>query len=82
MNSYKTRIQHDIEVPFARTVYHGRESISYPCPTIWDILPASIKEANSLNSFKKLFKKWVPLTFPCRLCKGYIPGVGFVENLL
>ena len=63
VNPHNIRIQNDFEVSFARTVYHGNGSISYLCPTIRDILPASIKEANSLNSFAKLLKKWVPLTY-------------------
>ena len=28
-----------------------------------------------------LIKKWVQQACPCRLCKNYIPGVGFVESL-
>ena len=60
MNPDNLRIQHDLEVPFVRTVYHGSESISYFGPKIWDILPASVKEANSLMSFKKLIKNMGP----------------------
>ena len=41
----------------------------------------SFQEAVSLNSFKKLILKWVSQVCPCRLCKNYIPGVGFVESL-
>ena len=47
----------EFRVPLTRTVYHGRESISYLGPKIWDILPTSFTEAVSLNSFKKLIKK-------------------------
>ena len=82
MIPYNLRIQHDFEVQFVRTVYNGSESISYLGSKIWDILPASVKGANSLNGFKKLIKKRVPETCLCRLCKSYIPGVAFVENLL
>ena len=57
MNPYNLRIQHNFEVPYVRTVYHGSESISYLGPKIWDVLPVSIKEANTFNSFKKLIKK-------------------------
>ena len=34
MNSYNLRIQHDFEVPFARAMYHGSESITYIGPKI------------------------------------------------
>ena len=67
----------EFRVPLSRTVYHGSESIS----KIWDILPASFKEAISLNNFEKLIKKWVPLACPCRLCKKCIPRLGFDEGL-
>ena len=80
-SSYNLRRHPEFRVPLTRTVHHGRESISYLGPTIWDILPTLLKEAVSLNSFKKLIKKWVPQACPCRLCKNYITGVGFVESL-
>ena len=66
MNPHNLKNQHDFEKPFVRTVYHGSETISHFGPKIWDILPESIKIANSLNSFKKLIKKWVPQTCPCK----------------
>ena len=40
-----------------------------------------VKGVVLLNSFKKLIKKWVPQACPFRLCKSFIPGVGFVESL-
>ena len=61
----------------AKSVYHGSESISYLRPKIWEIIPVKIKETNSLNSFKIEIRKWVPQSYPCRLCKQYTSGVGF-----
>ena len=69
------------KVPLTRTLYHGSESFSYLGPKIWDILPASFKEAVPFNSFKKLIKKWVPQACPCKLCKNYILAIGFVASL-
>ena len=71
----------DFQIPFVRTVYHETESISYLGPKIWDIVPAEMKNAISLNSFKAQSKKWLPFNCPCRLCKPYINGVGFLEGL-
>ena len=82
MDSYNLTIQHDFEVPFLRAVYRGSECITYLAPKTWNILPASIMEGSSLTSITKLIKKWAPQTCHCRLCKSYIPGIGFVENLL
>ena len=39
-NHYNFRHQSDFIVPFARTIYHGTESISYLGPKIWDIVPS------------------------------------------
>ena len=48
-------------------------------PKIWNILPDEIKQQTSLNSFKKSVKKWKPQDCPCRLCKVYVNGVGFLS---
>ena len=52
----------------------------------WDIVPEEYEKLNSLNIFKeskkkKKKKKWVPLNYPCRLCKTYVHGVGSLEGL-
>ena len=44
-------------IPFAGTVYHGTESISYLATKIWDILLIEFKILESLNSFKELVRK-------------------------
>ena len=80
-NHYSLQNASDFQIPFVQTVYHGTESISYLGPKIWDIVPAEMKNAISLNSFKAQIKKWLPFNCPCRLCKPYINGVGFLEGL-
>ena len=81
ISPYNLRRQPEFRVPLTRTMYDGSESISYLGPKTRDILPTSFKEEVSLNSFKKVSNKWVPKACPCRLCKNYIPGTGFVESL-
>ena len=56
-NHYKLRSYNGFRLTFARTVYHGNESISYLGPKIWDIVPIELKYAHSLNSFKKSIRK-------------------------
>ena len=68
-NHYNFRHSSNFIVPFARTIYHGTESISYLGPKIWDIVPSELKKAQSLNSFKKSISKWAPDDCPCRLVK-------------
>ena len=79
-NHYNLRHINHSETPFVRTVYNGAESFSYLGPKIWDIAPEEYKTFNSLNSFKKSIKNWVPINSPCRLCKTYVHGVGFLEG--
>ena len=77
-NHYNLRNYNGFRLPFARAVYHGTESISYLGPKIWDIVPIELKNAQSLNSFKKSIRKWIPNNCPCRLSKRYVDGVGFL----
>ena len=60
-----------------RTVYEGRESISYLGPKTWDILPDDYKTIQNLDTFKTKIKKWKPENCPCRLCKVSIDRAGF-----
>ena len=62
-----------------RTVAYGTETLSFLGPKIWSIIPTEIKECKSLNEFKSKIKKWKPHHCPCRMCKTYIGGVGFID---
>ena len=74
---YNLRRCNNFRIP-SISVYHGSESISFLGPKIRNILPDEIKQQTSLNSFKKLVKKWKPQDCPCRLCKVCVNGVGFL----
>ena len=60
------------------SVRYGTETVSLLAPKIWDILPKDIKDSESLDMFKSKIKKWIPSKCPCRLCKAYVPQVGFI----
>ena len=62
-----------------RSVLSGSESLSFVGPKIWDMVPFNLQNAKSLTSFKSKIKKWVPDKCPCRICKKYIEGVGFIN---
>ena len=76
---YNLRRCNDFRIPSIRAVYHGSESISFLGPKICNILPDEIKQQTSLNSFKKSVKKCKPQDCPCKLCKVYINGAGFLS---
>ena len=60
------------------SVYNGTESLSYLGPKIWDLVPPEIKESENLEVFKKRIKRWTCSECPCRLCKTFVPELGFI----
>ena len=44
------------------------ETISFLATKIWELVPDSIKNATSLELFKKQVKLWATGKCPCRLC--------------
>ena len=61
-----------------KTVKYGTDSLIYLAPKIWNLIPSEIKESNNLQAFKSKIKNWIPSSCPCRLCKTYIQGIGFL----
>ena len=61
-----------------KTVNYGQQSISYLAPRIWNQVPNSIKNSTTLAHFKYKIKDWVPGNCPCRLCKTFVPNLGFL----
>ena len=62
-----------------RTEHYGKESVSYLGPKIWKIIPNDIKVSKSLKEFKLKIRLWKPDKCPCKLCKTYIAGVGYID---
>ena len=73
----KTRGNSDFVIPQVTTVNKGIETIRYRGPLTWDLVPDEIKQAESLSIFQDRIKKWKPTGCTCRLCKAYIPGIGY-----
>ena len=72
-NSKQVFVTHNI-----RTVHRGTETLSHLGPAIWLIIPDDIKKSKSVIEFKYKIKSWKPKECPCRLCKVYITGIGFL----
>ena len=68
--------------PFKSTNIHtgfkGTETISFRGPKIWSLVPDNIKHAKSLSEFKTKIRDWEPVGCTCRLCKTFIPNIGFL----
>ena len=62
-----------------RTVNYGLETISVLGPKIWSIVPDNLKMFTTVADFKKHTRSWKPIHCPCRICKVYARGVGYVN---
>ena len=60
------------------TVLKGTETISFRGPKIWGLVPETIKVAKSLSEFTKKIRCWIPIGCTCRLCKKFVPNLGFI----
>ena len=67
------------ETTNVRTVFCGTETVSFLGPKIWNIIPNDIKQSATLQEFKRKIRNWKSINCPCRLCKIYVSGVGFVN---
>ena len=76
--NYDLRYQSEFSRPLVKSVFNGTETISYLGSWIWDLVPLKMKQEESLTAFQKAIKTWNPHNFPCRLCKKYFAGIGFI----
>ena len=60
------------------SVRYDTETVSFLTPKIGNILPKDIRDSESVDIFKRKIKKWIPWECPCKLCKTYVPQVGFI----
>ena len=77
-SSYSLRHSNKFATPRVNSVFWGEETIRYIGPKIWDLLPLDIKLSSTLKSFILKVKKWKPDKCPCRVCKVYVPSLGFL----
>ena len=61
-----------------RTIYYGKETLTFRGPKTWDLLPKSLQEIGTLKEFKRRIKTWKPEGCSCRLCLIFIPNLGFI----
>ena len=76
----KKYCKNDFIRPNVDSVYKGEWSLRWFGPTVWDnMLPESYKEIETLETFREEIKKWIPENCPCKTCKDYIHGLGYVS---
>ena len=77
-NTYNLRNFQEFATKRKRTVKMGLETLNYRSPQLWSILPENLRQINLLVQFKESVRKWVCIDCPCRLCKLYLPNIGFL----
>ena len=77
-NNYSLRGNNVLTRRRVNSVRYDTETVSFLAPKIWDILPKDIKDSESLDIFKRKIKNLIPWECPCKLCKTYVPQVGFI----
>ena len=77
--NYNPKLYRTFRRPNVKGVYKGECSLRSFGPIVWDsMLPEEFKSIDNLDEFKGEVKSWSPKNCPCRLCKDYIPNLGFV----
>ena len=77
-NFYNTRDAPAFSSRNIKTVRYGLKTISYMAPKIWNLVPKEMKQVTTLNEFKAKIKIWKLENCPCRLCRTYLPQIGFI----
>ena len=75
---YNFRNLQEFQSERKRTVFYGLETISYRAPQLWTILPEEFKQRNTISLFKSDVRQWICNECPCRLCKVFVPNLGFI----
>ena len=60
------------------TAFYGLETITYRAPQLWAILPEEFKQRNKISIIKSNVRHWICNECPCRLCKLFVPNLGFI----
>ena len=75
---YSLRSGNGLLQPSARTTNFGIETTPFIGHKLWQTLPNEIKTASSLAVFKHRIKSWKGERCNCRLCRIFIPNLGFL----
>ena len=67
--TYALRDNNLLVIEKARTEMHGVRCSSFKGAVIWNKLPNPLKNAKSINVFKKNIKKWKGTECSCHICK-------------
>ena len=75
---YDLRHGNNSQRPKVHTITYGIETISFLGNRLWSTIPNTIKQASTLPIFKSQIKCWKGENCNCRICKIYMPQVGYL----
>ena len=79
VNTHDIRNNRCWEISKVITVFYGTETIRFRGPKTWDMVPQHIKDSKNLLEFKSKIRSWKPIDCTCRLCKTFVPELGFIN---
>ena len=77
-NNYNLRNERCWKTTNVRTTAYGTETILFRGVKTWQLLPTDIKCAKTLIEFRRKIKTWYPEGCTCRLCRTFVPNVGYI----
>ena len=75
---YNLRNNNEFVQPRMKSVSNEPESVRFKGPQLWQMLPTKIQNSESLGQFKTKIKNWYRENCPCRLCRAFVPNLGFL----
>ena len=76
--TYNIRHGNNTQLPKVRTTSFGVKTLANLGNEVWMYLPHDIKQSDTLSTFKKRIRDWNDDRCNFRLCRLYIPRVGFL----
>ena len=75
---YTLRSGRNILAPKPKTTGYGIENACFLGAKMWHTMPSSLKESQTLNSFKRGIKSY-NYECNCKLCKQFVKNLGFLR---
>ena len=69
----------NLKFPKANTTHFGLKAVHRMCPIIWNFVLYEMKNSASLDTFIKKVKKRTFDKCPCKICKRYNQGIGYLD---
>ena len=76
-NTFNLRNFRELATHNKKTSNYGVETVSYRAPFLWAKLPSEYKNSQHLSTNLEIKNRKDHEICPCRLCKDYLPNIGY-----